>query len=176
MERLAVLPDVRIYDLKKISDERGFFCELLKVDWQELLGQDIIVQSSLSESHPNVVRAWHRHSRGQVDYLIPLKGAMKICAYDDREGSATRGYLDEIIVRAEKLQVVRIPGFYWHGTKTISHEPSLSLYFVTRLYDYANPDEQRRPWNDPTIVPIAINGKKDDPRVGKPWDWFFLHK
>jgi dTDP-4-dehydrorhamnose 3,5-epimerase len=167
-----MLPGVKIYDLKKNLDQRGFFCELLRMDWQELLGQNTISQVSLSESCPNVIRAWHRHSKGQVDYLILIRGAMKICAYDDREGSTARGYLDEITVMAEKLQVIRIPGFYWHGTKTISNEPSLTLYFVTRLYDYADPDEERRPWNDPTVVPIAINGKKDDPRVEKPWNWF----
>lgn len=166
-----MLSGVKIYDLKKNSDERGFFCELLRMDWQELLGQDTISQASLSESNPNVVRAWHRHSKGQVDYIIPLRGTMKICAYDDRDGSVTRGYLDEIVVKAEKLQLIRIPGFYWHGTRNIGSEPSLTLYFTTRLYDYINPDEERRPWNDPTIIPIAINEKKDDPRAGKPWNW-----
>jgi dTDP-4-dehydrorhamnose 3,5-epimerase len=67
---------------------------------------------------------------------------------------------------------VRIPGKYLHGTKTVSNTPSLTLYFVTRLYDYKSPDEIRRPWNDQTIIPTEINGRKDDPRVGKPWDWF----
>ena len=171
-----MLPGIKIHDLKKLPDERGFFCELLRTDWQELLGRDTIVQVSLSMSYPDVVRAWHRHSRGQVDYLVVLKGAMKICVFDDKEGSATKGYLDEIIARAEKPQVIRIPGFYWHGIRTISTEPSQNLYFVTRLYDHVDPDEERRLWNDSAVIPIAINGKKDDPRVGKPWDWFFLHK
>jgi dTDP-4-dehydrorhamnose 3,5-epimerase len=171
-----MLSGISVHNLKKLPDERGFFCELLRADWQELLRQDTIVQASLSMSYPNVVRAWHRHSRGQIDYLIVLRGAIRICAYDDRKGSVTRGYLDEIIARAERPQVIRIPGFYWHGTKTIGNEPSLNLYFVTKLYDYANPDEERRPWNDPTVMPIAINGKKDDPRVGKPWDWFYPYR
>lgn len=34
-------------------------------------------------------------------------------------------------------------------------------------------DEVRRPWNDPTIVPKAINGRIDDSRCNKPWDWFY---
>lgn len=166
-----MLPGVRVHDLRKNPDERGFFCELLKADWQELLGQDTVVQANLSMSYPGIIRAWHMHSRGQVDYLIVLKGTMKICTYDDREDSKTRGHLDEIIARAERLQAIRIPGFYWHGTKTISNEPSLSLYLVTRLYDYVNPDEERRPWNDSTIIPKLINGREDDSRVGKPWNW-----
>jgi len=48
----------------------------------------------------------------------------------------------------------------------------LLIYFVNRLYDYKNPDEHRVAWNDPCIVPTEINGKTNEPRVGKPWDWF----
>ena len=45
------------------------------------------------------------------------------------------------------------------------------LYFTTNLYDPANPDEERRAWNDPALIPKIVNGKKNDERVGKPWDW-----
>lgn len=163
-----MLEGIKIYELKKIPDERGFFCEILRKDWNDLLGEEYPVQANLSYSYPGIVRAWHRHLRGQIDYFIVIKGAMKICAYDDETKE-----LDEIIASEHKLQIVRIPGHYWHGTKTISYEPSLTIYFVTRLYDYKNPDELRRPWNDPTIIPASINGKTEDPRVGKPWDWFY---
>jgi len=152
-----MLEGVRIYELKKIPDERGFFAELLRKDWKDILGDEWIVQANLSYSYPGVIRAWHRHLRGQTDYFIVLQGAMRICAYDEKTGQ-----LDEIVASEHKLQIVRIPGHYWHGTKTISNKPSLTLYFVTRLYDYSNPDEERRPWNDPTII---------DPRTGKPYDW-----
>ena len=161
------LEGVRVYELKILPDERGFFAEALRSDWKELLGDEWIVQVNLSYSYPGIVRAWHRHLRGQVDYFLVLRGAMKICAYDDE----TRKMV-EIVASEKKPSIVRIPGKYWHGTKTVSSEPSLTVYFVTRLYDYENPDEHRRPWNDPTIVPSEINGRKDDPRVGKPWDWF----
>jgi len=161
------LEGVRVYELKILPDERGFFAEALRSDWKELLGDEWIVQVNLSYSYPGIVRAWHRHLRGQVDYFLVLRGAMKICAYDDE----TRKMV-EIVASEKKPSIVRIPGKYWHGTKTVSNEPSLTVYFVTRLYDYENPDEHRRPWNDPTVVPSEINGRKDDPRVGKPWDWF----
>jgi dTDP-4-dehydrorhamnose 3,5-epimerase len=92
---------------------------------------------------------------------------MKICAYEEETGKMV-----EIIASGKKPSIVRIPGKYLHGTKTVSDIPSLTIYFVTRLYDYKSPDEIRRPWNDPKIIPTEINGKKDDPRVGKTWDWF----
>ena len=75
--------------------------------------------------------------------------------------------------REDKPTLIRIPGHYQHGTQTIGREPSLTVYFVNRLYDYRNPDEERRPWNDPGIIPSEINGNKNDPRVNQPWDWSY---
>jgi len=152
-----VLPGVKVYELKKFPDDRGFFAEVFRQDWKDLLGDEWVVQANLSYSYPGIIRGWHRHLKGQVDYFIVLKGAMKICAYDEKSKQ-----LDEIIASEHKLQVVRIPGHYWHGTKTVSNEPSLMLYFVTKLYEYNNPDEERKPWNDPSII---------DPKTKQPYDW-----
>jgi dTDP-4-dehydrorhamnose 3,5-epimerase len=161
------LKGVKTNEINILPDERGFFAEALRQDWKEMFEDEWITQVNVSRSYPNIVRAWHKHVRGQVDYFLVLKGAMKICAYEEETGK-----LAEVIASSEKPTIVRIPGKYLHGTKTVSNEPSLTVYFVTRLYDYKNPDEIRRPWNDQKIVPTEINGKKDDPRVGKPWDWF----
>ncbi|MFQ5924447.1 MAG: dTDP-4-dehydrorhamnose 3,5-epimerase family protein [Dehalococcoidia bacterium] len=155
------LPGVKSYALRVMPDERGFFSEAVRKDWGELLDGDEIAQVNVSFSYPGIIRAWHRHLRGQVDYFLVLQGAMKICAYDDRD-SPTKEKLVEIIASSHKPQLVRIPGIYWHGTMTLGSEPSLMVYFVTRLYDYQNPDEERRPWNDRRII---------DPRTGEPFDW-----
>ena len=81
--------------------------------------------------------------------------------------------LDEIVSTGENLQVVRIPGRYWHGFTVVGDERAYLVYFVNQLYDYENPDEERRPWNDKTIVPKIINGRKDDERCNEPWNWFY---
>jgi dTDP-4-dehydrorhamnose 3,5-epimerase len=166
-----MIDGIKIRELIKNVDERGFLSELVKGDWRDLLGEDTINQFNLSYSYPNIVRAWHRHLRGQVDYFTCIEGSVKVCAYDDREGSETQGELDEIILSSESLRVARIPGILWHGYKAIGTKPIMLLYGVNRLYDPKNPDEERRPWNDPAIITRSINGKPDDPRLGKPWDW-----
>lgn len=175
----AMEKTIRQYDLEGVitreldilPDARGFFCEALRHDWTDFVSEPVL-QANLSCTYPNVVRAWHRHTKGQVDYFLVVRGAMQICAYDDETGN-----LSEIIASEANPTMVRIPGHYYHGTKTIGNETSLTIYFVTRLYDYRDPDEQRRPWNDPKVVPFQINGRKDDPRIGNPWDWFYpLHK
>ena len=162
-----MLAGVAIKQLKRFPDERGFFTEIFRNDWKDLLEEDSVVQANLAITYPDIVRAWHKHERGQTDCFVVIRGALKICAYDD----ATQE-LDEIISTGENIQIVKVPGHYWHGYKALSNKPTLLIYFVNRLYDYGKPDELRRPWNDPSIVPKQINGRKDDPRVGKPWDWF----
>jgi len=158
-----MLPGVKIKELAKFPDERGSFTEVFREDWSDLVEpEDKILQVNVSYSYPSMIRAWHRHERGQVDYFITINGATKICAYDDGENSSTRGQLDQIISSGEKIQCVRIPGFYYHGFKSVGFEPALVVYLTTRLYDYKNPDEERRPWNDSTII---------DPKTGKPFDW-----
>ena len=160
-----MLPGIVIKPLKRFADERGYFTEIMRKDWEDVI-QDDIVQANMSVSYPGMVRAWHRHERGQVDHFLVVSGALKICAYDDD----TRE-LDEVISAGENPQMVRMPGHYWHGFKVVGNEQATLIYFVNRLYDYTSPDEERRPWDDPTIVPDTINGKKDE-RCKRPWDWF----
>lgn len=161
-----MLKGIRIKPITRLPDERGFFSEVMRKDWKELFAEDTIAQANLSLTYPDIIRAWHRHVKGQVDYFVALKGMIKIGAFDEKTEE-----LNEVISSSLNMQVVRIPGQYWHGFKALGNEPAMLLYFTTNLYDPASPDEERRPWNDPTLIPKIINGNKNDVRVGKPWDW-----
>lgn len=162
-----MLEGIVVEPLKKFADERGFFTEIFRSDWKEIFS-DPIVQTNLSITYPNTVRAWHKHERGQIDYFIVIKGALKICAYDDDSQE-----LAEIISTSENIQIVKVPGHYWHGFKALGNKPTILIYFVNKLYDYDNPDEIRRLWDDPKIIPKKVNGRTDDPRCNRPWDWFY---
>jgi len=161
-----MLDGMKVKPIKRLPYERGFFCEVMRTDWKELFGEDTIMQVNHSFTYPDVIRAWHRHLRGQVDYFLVLKGAIKICTFDDKTFE-----LNEVVSSGSDLQVVRVPGHYWHGFKAVGNEPSMLVYFTTNLYDQADPDEERRAWNDSKLIPKIINGKKNDARIGKPWDW-----
>ena len=143
-----MLKGIRIKPIRRLPDERGFFTEVMRKDWKDLFEEDTIAQANLSFTYPNIIRAWHRHLKGQTDYFLALKGLIKICAFDEKTEE-----INEIVSSALDLQVVRIPGHYWHGFKALGNEPAMLLYFTTNLYDPANPDEERRPWNDPTLIP-----------------------
>jgi dTDP-4-dehydrorhamnose 3,5-epimerase len=156
------LEGIEVIDVKKTPDERGFFAEAARKDWSDIFGDQWISQANLSQSYPGIIRAWHRHARGQVDYFMVLQGAMKIVAYDGDEKSKSFGKMVEVVASEERFQIVRIPGHYWHGTKTIGNKPSLTMYFVNNLYDYKSPDEERRPWDDSMII---------DPKTKQTYDW-----
>jgi dTDP-4-dehydrorhamnose 3,5-epimerase len=164
----SYLDGIAIREISFLPDERGFFSEVFRKDWDDLFKEEV-VQANLACNYAGVVKAWHRHNRGQTDYFHVLEGAIKICAFDE----AGKG-LSEIVASRDRPALVKIPGHYWHGLKVLGNTPALIVYFVTRLYDPKNPDEQRRPWDDKTIVPSSINGNANDPRVNKPWDWLYL--
>ena len=139
----------------------------MRVDWEDIINDDL-VQVNLSISYPGIIRAWHRHVKGQTDYFCCIKGAIKVCTYNDQNGE-----LFEYVMTGERPELLRIQGKYWHGFKVIGNNPAWLLYFVNKLYNYEFPDEERRPWNDQKIIPLLINGEINDNRVNKPWDWNF---
>ncbi|WP_290725627.1 hypothetical protein [Archaeoglobus sp.] len=55
--------------------------------------------------------------------------------------------------------MMKVPNSLRQTWNPFGVEPVMLVYFVNRLYDYKNPDEIRRPWNDKTIVPKKINGR-----------------
>lgn len=156
------LDGVRVLTPERFQDERGYFCEVIREDWKEFFDGKLPKQANLTGSFPGIVRAWHRHERGQIDYYMVLKGTMKICAYDGDRNSNTYGKIVEIVVSGDLVQIVRVPGKYWHGLKTVSKEPTMMVYFVNNLYDYDNPDEKRKSWNSSDII---------DPVTKNPYDW-----
>ena len=161
--------EIQDYDLgvktlkpKINSDDRGVVTEVFRTDWAEFFDGIIPKQINLSDSKPGTIRAWHKHTRNQTDYFLVKKGKVRICIFDGEKESKTFGKLVEIVVSGDEFKIVKVPGHFWHGTKTLSDIPSETIYFLTNLYDYENPDEERLDWNDPSII---------DPKTQKPYDW-----
>jgi len=138
-----MIDGVEVRDLKVNTDERGHLVEIFREDWAEYDPEPAMSYYSLS--YPGVIRAWHRHTRGQIDHFVCPSGRIKIGIYDDRDGSDTRGETDTFVVGEHNQKVVRVPGDCWHGFKVIGDEQALLVNFPTALYDYDDPDEQRLP-------------------------------
>ena len=143
--------DVELRDLQVNADERGHLVETFREDWSEYDPEPAM--SYYSMSYPGVIRAWHRHTRGQVDHFVCPQGRIKVGVYDDRDGSPTQGELNTFVIGEHDQQLVRIPGECWHGFKVIGNEQALLVNFPTKLYDYEDPDEQRLP-HDCDEIPL----------------------
>lgn len=142
-----MIDGVKIKLLKPNADERGYLQEILRADdeFYEGFGQIYV-----SLNYPGVVRAWHYHKK-QVDFMTVVKGMAKIVLYDGREGSSTRGQVDEFFCGEHNRILIRIPELVMHGYKTIGTEPCLLINIPTKCYDRSEPDEYRVPPHDNDI-------------------------
>lgn len=146
-----MIHDVDVRDLQVHPDERGHLTEVWRSDWDFFAGDDAPAMAYVSQTYPGVIRAWHRHDRGQIDHFVVAQGRAKVGIYDDREASPSRGELDTFVIGDGNMNSVRIPAGCWHGFKAIGEEAVLLLNFPTNLYDYEDPDEQRLPYDTEEI-------------------------
>ena len=138
---------VRTKALKVVPDERGRLMEMLRADDELFLK---FGQVYLTAAYPGVVKAWHYHER-QTDSMVCVRGMMKVVLYDDREGSPTRGAINEFFIGDRNPLLVQIPALVFHGFKCISDHEALVVNIPTEVYDSAKPDEFRLDAHDPSI-------------------------
>lgn len=135
--------------LENNADERGHLVEIFREDWE--FYEPAPAMSYYSMSYPGIIRAWHRHTEGQIDHFVCPHGRIKVGIYDDREKSATRGEINTFVIGEHNQRAIRIPGACWHGFKVISEKPAILINFPTALYDYDDPDEERLPYDTDKI-------------------------
>ncbi len=134
-----MIEGVRTKELKVIPDERGRLMEMLRRD------DPLFVkfgQIYLTTAYPGVVKGWHYHKK-QIDNFIVVRGMMKVVLYDNREGSATQGEVNEFFMGERRPLLLQIPAGVYHGFKGIGTEEALVINCPTELYNYDEPDEYR---------------------------------
>ena len=133
--------------LKVIPDERGWLMEMLRDDdpFFQKFGQVY-----LTVVYPEVVKGWHYHKK-QTDHFVFVKGMAKVVLYDDREGSRTRGEVNEFFMGEQNPILLVIPPGVPHGMKGIGTEPAYLVNTPTEHYVYESPDEFRMPPHSPEI-------------------------
>jgi dTDP-4-dehydrorhamnose 3,5-epimerase len=142
-----MIEGVVIKKLKCNADERGCLTEILRSD-EEVFAK--FGQIYVSLNYPGVVRAWHYHKK-QDDFWAVVKGMVKAVLYDGREGSPTHGEVQEVFLGEQNPVLLKIPVGIMHGYKTIGVEPSLLVNLPTEVYDPADPDEYRLPFDSKEI-------------------------
>lgn len=144
---------VTLTPLRQIPDERGKIMHMLRCDSPVFHAFGEIYFSCV---HPGAIKAWHIHSRMTLNYAVP-HGHIKFVLYDDREGSPTRGVLEEHFLGPDNYCLVTVPPLVWNGFKGIGTETAI----VANCSDIAH---------DPTEI-----SRMDpfDPSI--PYNWEIRH-
>lgn len=78
-----------------------------------------------SEIFAGAVKAWKQHSHQTQHFAVPV-GQLKVVLFDDREGSATRGQVQEIVLgRPANYRLLRIPPMIWYGFSPVGDQSAL---------------------------------------------------
>src|SRR5947208_13130101 len=90
--RDALIEGVRVVPLRQIPDERGKVMHMLRADDPHFERFGEIYFSTI---YAGVVKGWHLHDRMTINYAVPF-GSIKLVLFDDRDGSPTKGQLQEL--------------------------------------------------------------------------------
>lgn len=142
------------------SDDRGrSFMSIF--DHLEFTGQ-----FNASVMYKGAVKAWHRHVN-QDDHWVVMSGDLKIGLYNSTNEPITAELSlattipnqewdvplviepdsgKAVFLGEHQPGILRIPAGLWHGGVAVGAD-ALLLYYVTRKYDPANPDEERAAWD-----------------------------
>ena len=148
-----MIEGVKIHPLRQIPDERGKIMHMLRNDAAHFEQFGEIYFSCV---HPGAIKAWHIHKIMTLNYAV-VHGMIKFVLYDDRDGSPTRGELQEIFLGDENYCLVTVPPMVWNGFK--GYGPSTAIVA-----------------NCPTHPHTADEIERMDPFTDKiPYSWDIRH-
>ena len=134
-----MIDGVKVKKLRVIPDERGRLMEILRADDPEFVAFGQVYMTTV---RPGVVKAWHYHKK-QTDSMAVVSGMAKIVLYDGRDGSPTKGEVNEFFVGEHNPILVQIPNGVYHGMKGLGDREAIIVNTVTEPYNREKPDEFR---------------------------------
>lgn len=130
--------DVKVIQLDRHIDERGYFMEIYNQDSFHALGIDtVFVQDNCSfSSKRGTIRGFHfqRDPYAQAKLIRCTEGSFYDIAIDVRKGSPTYGKASCILLKKEDDKLVFIPRGFAHGV-AILEDNSAYNYKVDNVYN-----------------------------------------
>jgi dTDP-4-dehydrorhamnose 3,5-epimerase len=149
-----MIDGVKIVPLRQIVDERGKIMHMLKATDPHFLRFGEIYFSC---AWPGVVKGWHVHKSMTVNNAV-VSGRVKLVMYDLREGSPTKGELQEVFIGEDNYCLVQIPPGVANGYKTYGDKMAILANCATEPHDPAE-----IAYLDPLTADI-------------PYDWALKHR
>ena len=142
-----MIEGVSLKPLRVFCDDRGFLMEVLRADDSFFRG---FGQTTYTLSYPGTIKAFHWHRR-QDDLWFVAAGMAQVVLHDLRDGSSTYRQTDVYYLGEQNRALLVIPTGVAHGYRVLGNEPVMLLYHTTEVYDPTRPDEERIPFDDPSI-------------------------
>jgi dTDP-4-dehydrorhamnose 3,5-epimerase len=124
IEGLQILP------LRRLPDERGTVFHMLRASDPHFREFGEIYFSSI---YREAVKGWHRHADMTLNYAC-IWGRVKLVILDDREGSPSKGAVQEVFLGSDNYALVVIPPGLWNGFKGLA-DISLMANCCTHEHD-----------------------------------------
>lgn len=135
-----LIDGVAVKEVRNVLKGNGAITEVYRADWK--LDESGVDQIFLAALEPSGISGWHAHEFA-TDRLFAIQGKLEIALYDYREGSPTRGLVNELRVAPERPALVVIPPKVWHAVHNPTSESILFVNAPDRAYAYENPDHWR---------------------------------
>ena len=129
-----MIDGVIIEPLKVFGDKRGKVMHMVRQDsgFFEQFGEVYF-----SMVNAGVVKGWKKHLKMTQHIAVP-SGKIKLVLYDDREGSPTKGRIQEIESGEDNYRLVKIPPEIWYAFGAEGNEPAL----IANCTDIAHDPEE----------------------------------
>lgn len=139
--------DLSLVPLKQIIDPRGAVYHYFKADDPNFKG---FGEAYFSKINPGVIKGWKYHHELFQHFCVPF-GAIEIVVYDGREGSATYGAVDKVLLNDNNNYAkLSMPPKLWYSFKCVSEGFSLLANIIDKAH---RPDESEVLSLDTNIIP-----------------------
>jgi len=153
-EPLAPLIDgVVVRYQRPIEDRRGEVVEVYRPAWG--IHPDPLVYVYQIRLRPGAIKGWVIHEH-QDDRLFLVSGVVRWALYDARDGSPTRGRLNDLVFSERAAALLVIPRGVYHAVRNIGTADAIFVNMPTRAYDHADPDKLRLPL-DNDVIPFDFD-------------------
>jgi len=115
-----MIEGVAITQLKQFHDERGKVMRLIDITSKNFENVQEVYFSCIYE---NAIKGWHKHKMMTLNYAV-ISGNVKCVLFDDREGSSTKGVVQEVFLSSENYCLITVPPKIWNGFKGLGSNMS----------------------------------------------------
>lgn len=149
--RARRIEGVASLELRRFNDAGGAMTELLRLASplpKELEGFRP-AQINYSVLQPDAIKGFHVHLEQTDVWFVPPEDRVLLALVDVRDGSATAGVEQRLMLGDGRSILVRIPPGVAHGCRNLGSGPARIIYLTDRLFS-AEPgecDEGRLDWD-----------------------------